>query len=169
MNMYKQIYLKPTDENDFEEYYRLRSDPTDIYWNGYTKAPEKEFFRNLFKDRTAFSRFEEPEDRRNYLIKVSDINQTVGFVQLIRREYFIEIGYSVSEDYQGKGYATEALHQGINLAREYGMPLVLTIRDDNLASQCVAKKNGFIRTNKFIEKEYPEVGIIRLREYRYCE
>lgn len=166
--MSKKIYLKATNESDFEEYYKVRSDSTDIYWNGYIKAPEKDCFRELFKRRTAFSRFEQPEDRRNYLIKKCNTGDTVGFVQLIRRKQTIEIGYSVLKEYQGKGYATEALYQGVKLARKYKLPVIVTIRDDNLASQCVAKKNGFIRTDTFIEREYPEVGVIKLRQYSYC-
>lgn len=165
--MCKKIYLKATNESDFEEYYRVRSDLTDIYWNGYTKAPEKDCFREIFKGRTAFSRFEQPEDRRNYLIKKCITGETIGFVQLIRRKEAIEIGYSVLKDYQGMGYATEALYQGVKYACKYELPIIVMIRDDNLASQCVAKKNGFIRTDSFIEREYPEVGVIKLRKYSY--
>lgn len=166
--MCKEIYLKATNESDFEEYYRVRSDPTDIYWNGYTTAPEKDCFRELFKERTAFSRFEKPEDRRNYLIKKCITEDTIGFVQLIRRKDAIEIGYSVLKDYQGMGYATEALYQGVKYARQYKLPIIVMIRDDNFASQCVAKKNGFIGTDSFVEKEYPEIGVIKLRKYSYC-
>lgn len=159
------IYLHPTSEKDFEDYYAVRSDPGDVYWNGYSKAPEKESFRKGFLLRTASARFDKPEDRRNYLIKNSSNNITVGFVQFIRKEDSVEIGYSVLTEFHGCGFATEALKIGIERAKSFGLPIIVNIRDDNVASQKVAIKNGFIMTEEYIEKEYYKAGKVKLRKY----
>lgn len=161
----ERIFLHPTSKDDFEEYYLVRSDPTDVYWNGFSSPPEKESFKLSFYKRTADAPFEKPEDRRNYLIKLNDTYETIGFVQLIRKNDCVEIGYSVSVPYQGKGYAKEALNLGIELAKEFSLPLVVQIRDDNIASQKVATKNGFVKTDIFVKKKYPKAGIVKLRKY----
>ena len=159
------IYLHPTVAADFEDYYTVRSDPGDVYWNGYASAPEKESFRRGFLVRTAGARFEVPEDRRNYLIKETRTNDTAGFIQLIRRESAVEVGYSVMEEYQRRGYASEALRQAVALASEFGLPIIVRIRDDNIASQSVAGKNGFCATAEYVEKDYYGAGTVKLRTY----
>jgi len=165
MNKSQIVFLKPTTTEDFEEYYQVRSDPTDIYWNGYTSKPERESFQLGFLKRTASARFENPGDRRNYLIQTVEDNTTVGFLQLIMRENAVEIGYSVSQPYQRKGYASAALNMGIELAKEFRFPIKVSIRDDNIASQKVALRNGFLPTENYEERKYPVVGRIKLRDY----
>lgn len=161
----ERIYLHPTTEKDFEDYYRVRCDPTDVYWNGFTSKPEYESFKVGFMKRTGYARFSEPEDRRNYLIKTIGDDITLGFVQLIMRADCVYLGYSILQLFQGNGYATEALRLGIKLACSYSNQICLNIRDDNIASQRVAQKCGFVPTEKYIEREYPTAGIVRLRKY----
>ena len=160
------VQLKPTTCDDFEEYYRIRCSPADIYWNGYQSPPDREVFKRLFLERLGDAPFEKPEDRRLFLIK-NERNVYVGFIQLILREDGIDIGYTVVESYQHRGYATNALKEGIQIAREFNDRIYVQIRDDNVASQGVALKCGFIRTDEYEEKNYPEVGNVKLRKYRY--
>ena len=159
------IYLYPTSEKDFEDYYIVRSDPDDVYWNGYSSAPEKEGFREGFLKRTANARFEKPEDRRNYLIRENSTDLTVGFVQLIRRENAVEIGYSVSHQFQGRGYATQALMLGIELSKKFSLPIIVRIREDNIPSQRVAIKNGFKKTEEYKIKKCYKAGDVKLFKY----
>lgn len=163
------ISLKPTTESDFEDYYMIRSSPGDIYWNGYETKPDKEQFRIGFLKRLGDAKFEEVEDRRNYLIQLKNDKLeciSIGFVQLIKRNDGIDIGYTIIEDYQGNGYATEALNLGVELAKRINNSIYVQIRDDNIASQKVAQKCGFIKTNEYEIHYYPEVGSIPLRKYR---
>lgn len=159
------IYLYPTSERDFDDYYMVRSDPDDVYWNGFSSPPEKDSFRQGFLKRTADARFEEPEDRRNYLIKETETDLTIGFVQLIRREDAVEIGYSVLHDFQGRGYATQALKMGIELANEFHLPIFVSIREDNIPSQRVAIKNGFRKTEVYKINKCYNAGDVKLFKY----
>jgi len=55
------------------------------------------------------------------------------------------IGYAVRPSEQGKGYGTEILRLGLELARQHGMEKVLlTINDENKASIKVCEKMGGI-------------------------
>lgn len=102
------------------------------------------------------------------MIQISDKDDVdnIGFVQLINRSDCIDIGFTVTEEYQGKGYATQALRLGIEIAKKMDHRIYVQIRDDNIASQCVAKKCGFVETDEYEKNEYPDVGIIKLRKHR---
>lgn len=159
------VILKPTTVDDYDEYYRIRCSPGDIYWNGYESEPDKEKFKILFLNRLGDAPFEKPEDRRLFLIQLID-NINIGFLQLIKRKDGIDIGYTVIEEYQHHGYATDALTKGIALAEKLDYRIYVQIRDDNIASQGVAKRCGFIKTEEYKVLDYPRAGKVKLRKYR---
>lgn len=75
--------------------------------------------------------------------------KAVGFLSLRLRlnDYLLttggHIGYSVRPSQQGKGYATQMLSQGLNLALSKNIPKVLvTCSSNNPASRTVILKNG---------------------------
>lgn len=151
---------------DYDEYYRIRSSPADIYWNGHLSKPDYENFKKIFLTRIQNAPFENPGDGKIFLVQIEEkIN--VGFTQLIRREDCIEIGYSIIEKFQKRGYATEALKLTIPFAQHYLKRVIVCIRDDNTASQRVALKNHFARTDQYVIKNYPNTGDIKLRTYEY--
>lgn len=158
------VRIVKTCADDYDEYYRIRSSPADIYWNGYLSKPDYDNFRELFLKRIHSAPFDSPGDRKIYLVQIEN-HTNIGFTQLIRHADCVEIGYSIIEDYQKKGYATIALQQTIPLARRFFKNVIVRIRDDNIASQKVALKNHFIRTETFVEKDYPVAGAIKLRTY----
>lgn len=160
------VKLVETVESDYDEYYKIRSSPADIYWNGYTKKPDYEIFREIFIKRTSEAKFTDLGDRRIYLVQNTN-GENVGFIQFIKHEKAIEIGYTITELYQRKGYATEAVRQATSLALRYSQTTIVRIRDDNIASQGVATKCGYSKTEHFIVKNYPGAGNIKLRIYEY--
>ncbi len=160
------VRIVETRADDYDEYYRIRSSPADIYWNGHLSKPNYIKFREIFLKRIQSAPFIEPGDGRIYLIQnESSIN--IGFTQLIRHTDYVEIGYSIVEEFQRRGYATAALQQTIPIAQSFLKNVVVCIRDDNIASQKVALKNHFIRTDSFVEKDYPVAGMVKLRTYKY--
>ena len=164
----RELILKPATENDYEDYYMVRSCPGDIYWNGYDGKPDKEKFKTGYLKRLGDTPLTMPEDRRNYLIQLINIDSkvsTIGFIQLIRRVDGIDIGYTVMEEYQGHGYATRALLLGIEKAREFDDRIYVQIRDDNEASKRVAIKCGFMKSDDYIVKSYSRCGNVKLRKY----
>lgn len=162
------ISLKPAVLSDYEDYYVVRSSPGDIFWNGYEKKPNKESFFQIFQERLGDKRLEKPEDRRIYLVKLTEADNTriIGFLQLIKRVDGVDISYTIIEEYQGRGFATQALQLGIEQARQVGCQIYVQIRDDNIASQKVAVKCGFVPTNEVVVNTYPAVGQVNLRKYR---
>ncbi len=72
----------------------------------------------------------------------------------LSNEGITEIGYGILEDYQGHGYATEAVNATVSWAlKQLGVVCVTAETEEtNIASQKVLKKSGFIPTGKIGEE-----------------
>ncbi len=90
------VNLKGTTEKDYDEYYRIRSCASDIYWNGYLEKPNYVAFKELFLTRTISNPMVKENDANIYLVRLDDTN--IGFVQFILRSEAIEIGYTMIDD-----------------------------------------------------------------------
>lgn len=75
------------------------------------------------------------------------------------------IGYAVVAWRRNRGYATQALHDILELPRREGLPFVdITVSPENLASQAVARHNGGVLVDEY---EMPESqGGGKLLRYR---
>lgn len=83
------------------------------------------------------------------LVAFSIDGQAVGFLNIRLRlnDYLLEegghIGYSIRPSERGKGYAKEALRQGLQVAKEKNIKKALvTCSTENLASRAVIVANG---------------------------
>ena len=168
----KKIYLEGSTLDKYDIYYKIRSTPSDIYWNGYTSKPDELEFKDIYRKCVYDADFSCSGDRKIFFVKLKCENQPddyVGFVQLIRRDDSVEIGYGILEEYQKRGYATEALRQARSIAHRYSKKLIIRIRDDHVASIKVAEKNNFFPTEEYQIKDCPNVGAVKLRTYRLKE
>ena len=83
------------------------------------------------------------------LVAFSEKGQAVGFLnlRLCLNDYLLEegghIGYSIRPSERGKGYAKEALRQGLQVAKEKNIKRALvTCSTENPASRAVILANG---------------------------
>ncbi|MEY4383711.1 MAG: Ribosomal-protein-alanine N-acetyltransferase [Bacteroidota bacterium] len=84
----------------------------------------------------------------------------IGFSGLPNNEGVTEIGYVIDQKFRNKGIATEAVKLLIDwAAQDEGLIKVIAeTPQENLGSQHVLQKNGFIQTSEksiFINKEIP--------------
>ena len=158
------IYLKGVSKDDFEDYYTIRCTPSDILWNGYSDKPNFEKLRKVFNSRLHDNPLKKIDSGRIYLIKLKEDDLTVGFIHMLRKQDGIEIGYTILDKYQGFGYATEALLKLSDIAKKESSIVYLKIREDNIASQKVAKKCGFIATDELSIRSAP-MGDFVMRKY----
>ncbi len=65
-----------------------------------------------------------------------------------------EVGYGLAESARGQGYASEALAAVVGLAREHGVRRMVALTDlDNLPSQRVLQRAGFVRVGRLLDGE----------------
>jgi RimJ/RimL family protein N-acetyltransferase len=69
----------------------------------------------------------------------------VGFLSSPEADGSVEIGYGLAPSAQGRGYATEAVHALVALARAQGASSVVAMTEpDNAASHRVLERCGFV-------------------------
>ena len=150
--------------DDFDDYYQIRCEPSDIYWMGHTSAPDYDFIFGVFLERLGPKTLSRVGEKVIYMAK-DDNDATVGFAMMSLTSIGIEIGISLFQKYQNMGYGAEIVSEIVSVAEKYGLLLFARIRDDNIASQKIFMKNGFNRTEQFEMKEFPKVGYVAFRKY----
>jgi len=152
--------------DDYENYYQIRCDETDIYWMGHKSKPDYEKLKQCFMERLSTCRFSQEGDKRIMMICTeSKEDSSIGQVLFTLREGGIEIGISIKKEFQGLGLGTHVIGQAVAFAGQYSNILLAYIRDDNFASQHCFKKNGFVPTDDFVINEYPNAGNVKFRKY----
>ena len=136
---------------------------------GHKSEPDYEKIKSCYLERLEKSRFTEFGDKKIYLI-IKDEEDTsgsniIGQVLLSLDVEGIEIGISISDEYHGVGFGSNSIKLAIEIVENFSMPIYARIRDDNVASQKVFVKNGFLRTEEYIEKVYPKSGMVKFRKY----
>lgn len=91
-----------------------------------------------------------------FAVLLKDTNEMIGQCGLTMQDYkgkqVPEIGYLFKKDFWHNGYASEAAIACRNYAFELNFDEVFSIiRDTNIASQNVAKRNGMVRIDEFVK------------------
>lgn len=83
----------------------------------------------------------------DFLIIIKDINTVIGsidFKYLPNEEGISEIGYGMTQTYEGKGYMTEAVNMMLEYGKQHGIKTVVADTTfQNAKSQNVLKRCGF--------------------------
>lgn len=138
--------------DDYEEYYKIKCGYSDIYWNGFDKKPDYNGLKKAYLNRLV-NNPNEIGSKVIYII-VSDDGVSCGYIMFTYNENDVEIGFSIQQDYQGKGYGTMAVREALKLLQ--GRTVFARIRPDNIPSQRCFEKNGFVfRRQETEEKYYP--------------
>lgn len=133
----KQVTLRPTQKSDLEFFFQFQLDKEATYLAAFTPkdpADKEAYFKKYTKhlaDPTINMR----------TIMVGGI--IAGSIAKFEMEGDAEITYWIDKDFWGKGIATAALNDF--LAIESTRPIFGRVAFDNLRSQKVLEKNGFIK------------------------
>jgi len=153
-------HLKLALIEDYEEYYKMRSEKSNLFWTGYEKAPDFIQFKKWYKNRLS------NKNRHIYLL-VCD-NKYIGSLNIDFYSKYAYIGYSVKEAYAKQGIGTYIVKNAVNILKKHKeITLVKAwINYQNIGSIRVVEKNKFQKTgvieirNRFnIEEEYIEFGL----------
>lgn len=151
--------------DDYDQYYSIRCDSTDIYWMGHTCKPDYKMLRSIYNDRLDSIIMKSIGMKQIMMIEKD--TEAIGFIMLSNNKDGIEIGISVKEAFQGQGIGSLVIRKIVDYSQHFNKELYARIRDDNIASQKAFLSNGFKRTEEYEIKKYPLVGNIAFRKYIY--
>ncbi len=132
-------------ESHMESLYQLKSETNDIYWSGYTQAPDFQKFTLWYKEQL------QRPDRKIWLVmEMMNPEKIVGYLYLTFENNTVNISHGVKEDLGGKGVGTQIVNFATNVCQafypEYSIEAWIT--ETNQASIKTFLKNNFIKTDK---------------------
>jgi len=149
----ERLYVTEWKEGDLEALYELFNDPAikETIHPRLTIEETTHIFESQLQDYTVF-----PPYGRYFIIERSGSN-FVGLFLLKedKNKTGIEIGYSLKKEHWNKGYATEIVQESIHwLTAQKKFSYIYAITEtDNINSQHVLLKNGFIQKQNFMEDQ----------------
>jgi ribosomal-protein-alanine N-acetyltransferase len=152
------LYLRRVVEKDVNEIFALRSNKETMKYIPKLLVKTKEDARAHI---AMIDEKIENNEGINWAITLKNEPKLIGLIghYRIKPEHFrAEIGYMLLPEYHGKGIITEAIKETV----KYGFEIMklhsieAVIDPENLASEKVLLKSGFIKEAHFKEKEYYE-------------
>lgn len=134
--------------NDFDDYLKIKSDPTAVLWSGFATAPDpvrlKAHFQHLLDD--CF-----PKGDILVYLKDDETNEVMGYdlMTKIDDKTIESSGHSILSNHQGKGLGTELFKLLVEYARDLGYKKFTGwISENNIGSIKNVERNGFVRTEE---------------------
>lgn len=137
------ISIRKASDKDFDFFYKLRCEYTNIFWTGHSKPPEYQKLKEWY-DKTL-------SDGHKIIYIASYSCQDIGYLYLdIIKNNLVEIAIGISEDFQGKGLGYYVLNEFCKMIlNDYNKPEINAwIFESNEASKRIFTKNGFYPTKE---------------------
>jgi len=145
------IEIKKATILDFDFYYKVKSEPDNIYWTGHSKAPNYEELKKWYYNTIMFN-----NKKIIYIPFYQD--QRIGYLYVdIKDKNVVELPMGISKKYEGTGLAYYVFKKFIELVvRDYNNPrFEFWIFKSNLASKMLCTANGFIATKETKKVYFP--------------
>lgn len=154
----ERLYLRRVAKEDVNEIFALRSDKETMKYipRPLVKTEEEALAHIAMIDEKI-----ETNEGINWAITLKNNSKLIGLIghYRIKPEHFrAEIGYMLLPEYHGKGIITEAIKETV----KYGFEIMklhsieAVIDPENLASESVLQKSGFVKEAHLKENEYFE-------------
>ena len=158
----ERLLMRPLNMNDVDALYKLDSDPLVMKYLG--NRPVKNLDEVNFYLKTILRQYE-LYDIGRWAVMEKSTGEMIGWAGLkyMNEETnghidFYDVGYRFRPEFWGKGYATEATNAWIDYAKKYLniQTLYASAHIENIASQNVLKKCGFIEKGEYNFEMYGE-------------
>ncbi len=130
---------------EYDFYYNLKCEESNIYWTGHDKKPDYNSFKNWYVDNVLSKKLS------FYIIKWRDVNVGAIYYNMVSNDFCNYLGLAITEKVQGKGIATLAVTKFIEHIRMIYpdcTKIGFYIREDNTVSQNIHKKLGCVKTGE---------------------
>lgn len=154
----ERLLLRRVIESDYPEIMELRGNPETMKFIPRPLVTTKEEALNHFK---MIDEKIESNEGINWAITIKGSPKLIGIIghyRISAENHRCEIGYMILPQHNGKGYVTEA----VDVVLEYGFndlqmhSIEAIIDPDNIASERVLQKNGFVKEAHIVENELYE-------------
>lgn len=187
----KQISLRKAKIDDFDFFYSIKSEKSNIYWTGHDKKPDAFSLKIWFEGQI------NSEKRLIYIIYLNDVKVGYSYLDIItdsiieteglekilespktlidnsyinkKDKVIIEISIGISEVYQNQGLGNFAIETLLKLIKnEYKFfKIICWILENNVTSQKIFKKNSFYPTIDVRNQYIPcDDKTYQMRKYR---
>ncbi|WP_338113870.1 GNAT family N-acetyltransferase [Paenibacillus aquistagni] len=149
------VRLRPMSLDDLEFVSRLECDPEQWPFEE-SVAPCAEAVYDKYRQEL---NEQEPREHYNDIVEIEEQGEwrSIGMMQIwsyVAHRKSWEIGYALASPYEGKGYATRALHQMLQFAFEelHAHKVVAMCHEDNIRSIQLLERVGMRREGIFKEE-----------------
>lgn len=134
------VTLRLAEQSDFEKFFALKSEQTNIYWSGYSAPPDRNDLHNWFIKNLSGS------GHREILLGCID-DRVCGYLYLDAGSEAFDISIGVSEDFRSMGIASKMLERARQYVRQEKecQRINAWIYDDNAASIRAFERAGFTK------------------------
>lgn len=143
------VEIRLAESEDFDFFYDLKSEESNIFWTGHGEKPEKDNLLSFFTK--AVQDADKPDARKIYIVE--DDGLKVGHLYITPEkcgEGYFELATAISERYWGRGYARKAIALGLEEGKKLGFHKMRdSIREDNIASMKAYKSCGVTVTDEY--------------------
>lgn len=158
----ERLVIRQLTENDFEDFFRLHGDAEVMKYIRPAKSREEamSFLKQIIADYDNL-----PGLGRWAMYSKTDPSFSGSFAVIpVQKSEDIQIGYLMSKEHWGKGYASEAAFGGLQYVfNELKRDRVAGITfPENIASQKVLLKHGFSFGKKIVEDDRIELNLYML-------
>ncbi len=136
--MLLQFDIIKNSESDLQSLYQMKSEGNDIYWSGYTQAPEPAKFTEWYNDQL------QRTDRKIWLVRdIMNPEETVGYLYLTFENESVYLSHGVKQTSGGGGVGTHIINFATNICINFHPDLKLEswILETNVASIKTFEKN----------------------------
>jgi RimJ/RimL family protein N-acetyltransferase len=132
-------------ESDMNSLYQMKSESNDIYWSGYTKAPDLKKFSVWYKEQL------QRTDRKIWLVRqIQKPEEMVGYLYLTFENDVVNISHGVKQNFGGQGIGSQIINFATNICLTFypAFKIESWIAETNIISVKTFLKNNFQKTVK---------------------
>lgn len=144
------MYLEKAKLEDFESYYQIKCERFITFWSwGDYEIPPRENLYRFYTECIQNSENSSGEKRKDIYLMKTEEGETAGYLYMDYSADSVDIPVAVSERFTKKGFARQAIMEGIRIAQAQGYrQSQVEIREDNTASIRLYTSCGYQRGEK---------------------